>query len=142
VYGCCLYREWGVKAALDKAKQYFKSAADKGSLDGNVWYWICDWENCASHFHAASKAKHPAATFLYGLCLYYGKSVPKNIKKAQKYFSLAAEYGDSYWAHQFAKINRNGIFNFDRSFTIGKKYDILAHQRQTEDISFFYPQFF
>lgn len=142
LYGCCLFRGWGVEDNVEEAKRYFHSAASKGNLDGEVWYWICEWENGATHFKAASDAKHPAGAFLYGLCLFYGRSVKKNIKEAQKYFRLSVEYGDSYWAHQYSKILKNGIFHFPKSISTAQKYDVLANQRHVEDISIFYPQFF
>lgn len=63
--GCYPYCDSGAESNLNEEEQYFERSADKGSLDGNVWCWICVWKEGAS-----PKTEHPAATFLsWVLCV-------------------------------------------------------------------------
>lgn len=142
LFGCCLFRGWGVNADPNLARVYFEMARDLGSVEGLVWYWICDWENGAVYFKEAADKAHPGALFWYGVCLFYGFVPNADQSQAKKYFELTFEAGDSYWGNQFASLYRLGYFGISQSEDWANHYEEIASSRPTNDTSFFYPGFF
>lgn len=142
LFGCCLFRGWGVSANPNLARDCFSIAKDLGSIEGLVWYWICDWENGAVYFKEAADKGHPGALFWYGVCLFYGFVPNVDQSQAKRYFELTFEAGDSYWGNQFASLYRLGYFGIVQSEDWANHFEQIASSRPTNDTSFFYPGFF
>lgn len=142
LYGCCLFRGWGVKANYQLAREYFQLAKEQGSVDGFVWYWIMDWENGADFFKEAADKRHPGALFWYGVCIFYGFVSNISQSDALNYFELSFESGDRYWAKQYAALYRLGYFGIVQSEESARHFEEIADSFPMNDTSFFSPGFF
>lgn len=114
----------------------------KGLIDGLLWNWICDWKNGADVFKVVADSGNPGGMFWFGVCLFFGYGVKKNLQEANRYFEMTFEYGDSFWVRQKSKICRLGYFGYNEDDKAADYFEEIANSKPTYDTSFFNPGFF
>ena len=112
----CCYWGYGALQNREKALQFYKKAAEKGSGNGQYMVGVIygydltppDYQKAARWFRKAAVQGHSDAQLKLGFYYHHGRGVKQNYIKAFKLFEQAAAQGHATAMHNIGDAYENG----------------------------------
>lgn len=115
---------------LDKATELLNKGAD--------YYQAGQFDKAVKYYQEAAELGNVIAMSNLGYCYYYGRSIPKDYKMAEKYFPMAAEHDDANALYKLGDMHANGII--DKDMSVAMDYYQRAYKIALKDKNAFnYP---